>query len=114
MKKTSSSKKPAKTSGDDAVAACVLAAIDAHNKSADKKRRVEKDLKAVLYGKDGRLDSLGLVNLIVAVEERVSRQFGAQVVLADSRAMSQKSSPFRTVGSLVAYVGQRIKEAGGR
>jgi acyl carrier protein len=98
MKKTSAAKG---SDGQEKLLKCVYAAIDAHNKSAGARRRL---------GKDGKLDSLGLVNFIVAVEERLSKELGAELVLADSRAMSQKSSPFRTVKSLVDYVGQLLKD----
>ena len=93
---------------------CVYSAIDAHNRGAASKHRLEKSTSAVLFGKDGRLDSLGLVNMIVAVEESVSKEFGAELILADSRAMSQKTSPFRTVRSLVDYVSLLLKESGAR
>ncbi len=56
-----------------------------------------------LMGKSSGLDSLGLVNLIVDVEGRLLDDFDVEITLADERAMSQKHSPFRTVGSLAAY-----------
>lgn len=57
----------------------------------------------VLYGENGTFDSLGLVSLIVDVEQQFA-QIGLQVTLTDDRAMSQRSSPFRTVQSLVDYI----------
>ena len=47
-----------------------------------------------LIGQDGLLDSLGLVNLILLVEERIADELGVSVTLADEKAMSQRSSPF--------------------
>ena len=57
-----------------------------------------------LFGSGGWLDSMGLVTLVVEVEQVLAERFGMQVTLADDRAMSQRSSPFRTVGTLVAYI----------
>ena len=57
-----------------------------------------------LFGRGGWLDSMGLVTLVVEVEQLLAERFGLQVTLADDRAMSQRSSPFRTVGTLVAYI----------
>jgi acyl carrier protein len=57
-----------------------------------------------LLGRKGVLDSMGLVTLIVDVEQRLEEEYGAVVVLADERAMSQKRSPFRTVGTLSDYI----------
>lgn len=67
-----------------------------------------------LIGKQAVLDSLALVTLIVDLEQRVEEEFGAALTLADDRAMSQRSSPFRTVGSLVAYLEQLLGEEPGR
>ena len=44
-------------------------------------------------GRGGHLDSLGLVNLILFVEERVFTEFGIEITLSDDRAMSQKKRP---------------------
>jgi D-alanine--poly(phosphoribitol) ligase subunit 2 len=64
----------------------------------------------VLYGSGGGLDSLGLVSLILEVEEAVNAQCGTPLVLADAQAMSQKRNPFRDVQSLADYVLRRLEE----
>ena len=65
----------------------------------------------VLYGEGGVLDSLGLVSLIVEIEAAVTDEYGVTLSLANNRALSQKSSPFRTVGTLVDYVVNQVEEA---
>lgn len=62
-----------------------------------------------LFGEAGLLDSVGLVSLLLAVEEEVSGKFGVAVALADEKALSQKNSPFRTIGTLVDYAVQEIE-----
>ncbi len=57
-----------------------------------------------LLGTGSVLDSLGLVALIVDVEDRLRSAHGLSVTLADDRAMSETRSPFRTVQSLAEYV----------
>jgi acyl carrier protein len=56
-----------------------------------------------LLGREGVVDSLGLVSVIVSVEQSLEDELGISVSLADERAFSQRTSPFRTVGSLAAY-----------
>ena len=56
-----------------------------------------------LFGKEGQLDSLGLVELLMDIEQRLA-DIGVQITIADDRAMSQKHSPFATVETLTAYV----------
>ena len=63
-----------------------------------------------LLGRKGVLDSMGLVTLIVDVEQRLEEEYDVVVVLADERAMSQKRSPFRSVGSLTDYICQLAEE----
>ena len=50
----------------------------------------------------------------MAVEQAVEDELGASVTLADEKAMSQSTSPFRTVGTLAAYVWRQLGEHGGR
>ena len=64
-----------------------------------------------LYGNNGILDSMGLVSMIVAVEQDVEDEYNVQITIANAKAMSQKNSPFKTVGSLATYVEGLIKEA---
>ena len=63
----------------------------------------------VLFGKN--LDSMGIVFLVTELEERISDEFDIDVALADERAMSQKTSPFRSVKTLTKYVQTLITEA---
>jgi acyl carrier protein len=63
-----------------------------------------------LIGRSAVLDSMGLVTLIVEVEQRLEADFDLVVVLADDRAMSQTRSPFLSVGSLADYVMQLAAE----
>jgi acyl carrier protein len=58
------------------------------------------------------LNSLDLVSVIVGLEERIEDEYAVSVTIADERAMSQRHSPFRTVGTLADYVHQLIAEAG--
>ena len=62
-----------------------------------------------LYGGNGKLDSLGLVNLLVAIEQNLEDKFDINVTIADEKAMSQKSSPFKTVNTLLEYLNKIIK-----
>lgn len=66
--------------------------------------------ETVLFGPGARLDSMGLVTLVVDVEQQLQASFGWTVTLADDRAMSQRHSPFRTVGTLRDYALQLARE----
>jgi D-alanine--poly(phosphoribitol) ligase subunit 2 len=72
---------------------------------------IELGFAAPLFGADGVLDSLALVTLVLALEDSIEERTGIAVSLADERAVSQTASPFRTVGTLTAYVETLMREA---
>ncbi len=92
-----------------AIEQVVLAAISATNLARKEDAQLEVSTTAPLYGPGSPLDSLGLVSLLIEVEEGL-RDAGTDVVLSDERAVSQKQSPFRDVPSLVAYIEKLIAE----
>jgi acyl carrier protein len=63
-----------------------------------------------LIGHEAVLDSMGLVTLVVEIEQLLEEEYDVAVVLADERAMSQKNSPFRSVRSLIDYTCQLVEE----
>ena len=88
----------------------VFSTIDALNQELNKEDRLKKSLETRLFGGNSNLDSLGLINLIVAVEKNIENEFDTTITLADERAMSQENSPFRTVGSLTDYIEMIFEE----
>lgn len=63
-----------------------------------------------LYGEKSILDSMGLVYLITDIEEKISDEFSKHIVLANEKAMSQKTSPFRDVETLAKYIQNILEE----
>jgi len=63
-----------------------------------------------LYGGGGALDSMALVSFITDLEEIISEKFDKDIILADERAMSQRTSPFRSVESLTRYIKKLLEE----
>jgi acyl carrier protein len=61
-----------------------------------------------LFGEGGLLDSMALVSLVIAVEQAVEDKYEVAVALADEKALSQRSSPYRTIGTLAAYAAQEL------
>lgn len=76
-----------------------------HNKTLE-----NPSFETKLFGADGALDSLSLVLFVTDLEEKISDEFNKQIILADEKAMSQRTSPFRNVESLVNYIENLLKE----
>lgn len=81
----------------------IFDAVSEINEQRPPDQQLEVSPDMVLFGKEGRLDSLGLVSLIVAVEQRIEDEYGVAITLADDRAVSASSSPFGTAASLADY-----------
>lgn len=58
----------------------------------------------LLESAGGALDSLGVVNLMVEVEGRIQSSLGHSISLVPALAELPETSPFRSVGTLSAYV----------
>ena len=69
------------------------------------------DRDTPLFGREGFLDSMGLVTLVVSVEQAIEDELGVGVSLAAERALSQRISPYRTVGTLADYADTLVQGA---
>ena len=88
----------------------IFLAIDEMNEVLTPKEQLTKSEETVLYGSEGKIDSLGLINLIIMVEQNIEDEFNHTITLASEKAMSQKHSPFRTIGTLADYIDMLLKE----
>ena len=58
---------------------------------------------SLLFGGEGLLDSIGLVSVVIEVEQKLSDLAGREISLMDDRALSRSRSPFRTPRALAEY-----------
>jgi len=82
----------------------IYVAIDEINEQLPEDQNLEKSLETVLLGSSGKLESVNLVNLLVAIEENIEETFGIPISITDERAVSEKNSPFRTVETLCNFM----------
>ena len=84
--------------------------VDELNQLRPTEEHLEKNLEAPLAGDFGRLDSSGLINLIVMTEQKADEELGVPILLTDDRTMSQVKNVFRTLGTLADYIHQLLNE----
>ena len=94
---------------DEDILEIVLQAIRTTNAARPPSSQVPVSPDVALFGTGGALDSLGLLTLLLDIEDDMQRT-GYPVRLSDDRAMSQTRSPFRSVPSLVEYIGRIARE----
>jgi D-alanine--poly(phosphoribitol) ligase subunit 2 len=94
----------------DKIVQIIYEVIDETNAGLPPENRLVKSTETVLFGRQGKLDSVGLVHFIVAVEDRLREDLGLSITLADERAMSRSNSPFRSVSALTAYIAELTEQ----
>jgi len=82
----------------------IHAAIDVVNQQLPAARRLNKSPDTVIVGPSGSLDSLGIVNFVITLEEKTSEAIGRPVQLLDETALIEANGPFRTIGTLTTYL----------
>ena len=92
------------------IEALVLGAMSNTNQAQIPAKQLRVAADAPLFGADSPLDSLGLVSLLIDIEEALAER-GFEVNLSDARAMSESRSPFRNVPALVGYIRERLDAA---
>ncbi|MCC7009041.1 MAG: hypothetical protein IT184_09515 [Acidobacteria bacterium] len=88
----------------EALTTAVFDAIDEVNALRPATDQLPKTLETELVGEAGRLDSLGVVNLIVALEPRVEAVLRSPVSLLADERFDPGAGAFRTVASLVEHL----------
>ena len=71
--------------------------------------KIELQYDSKLFGGDGPLDSMALVNLIVDLEDFIEDEYDKSITLADEKAMSRRTSPFSRVNLLIDYIKEKIE-----
>ena len=82
----------------------VLEAIDELNEQLPSDRQLGNSNETALFGKSGAVDSFGLVNLLVAIEEKIDHEFGVSINIADLNMIAWDSNPFKSIGNLIDHV----------
>ncbi|MGM0534242.1 MAG: hypothetical protein ACQERK_07095 [Campylobacterota bacterium] len=86
------------------VEALIITTLKELNEELEKEALANPTADTRLFGGSGALDSLALVSFVTDLEDAIDEAFDKEVVLADEKAMSQKTSPFRSVRTLSEYI----------
>jgi len=91
------------------VTGAVYRSIEAVNDLLPPEQALEADGDVVLLGKDARLDSMGFVNFIVALEQELERELGRGLDIADLLNMqSEHGNPVSTVADMINLLSERL------
>jgi acyl carrier protein len=83
---------------EDKIQNIVSGAIDRLNELLPTGQSLPKETTTILLGRGGWLDSMGFVNLLVALEEQLEKQLGITATIADEVMLDGQG--FSTIGEL--------------
>jgi acyl carrier protein len=86
----------------------VYQAVDQVNAQSGNGPKIVKDPSTPLLDSEGGIDSLALVNLVVALEQVVFDETEKSITVADENVYSSPDTPFRTLGTLAAYLNKML------
>ncbi len=91
------------------VSEIILEQVELYNENLDTPVDTSHGNETILFGAGGVLDSVDFVGLILDIEQAINDEFGKRIALSSERAMSQKNSPFRTVGTLAEFINAQLE-----
>ena len=94
----------------DAIVKMLYNVVDELNQLLPPEEHLEKSLEAPLGGDSGKLDSAGLINLIVVTEQKAAEELGSPILLTDDDTLSHVNQIFSTLGTLSNHIHQLLKE----
>jgi acyl carrier protein len=88
----------------------ILEALASVNELLPANKRIPATVDGVLYGRRGRLDSLGLVRLLATIEQLIEEEYSISINFGEDIDRLQKIRPFKTIKTLADYVSLLMKE----
>ncbi len=82
----------------------IYEAIDEFNAGLAAEDQLKKDPDELLFDRNGKLDSIGFVNLSTAIETKLESEFGLVISLFGQQFESNTKDPLKTVESLIEYL----------
>jgi len=79
-------------------------AISEVNKQLPKRDKISDYKTSEYFGDNGKLDSLGLINFIVILEEEINKNLNIQTTLAKEELINTENSPFKNYKNLSEYI----------
>lgn len=95
----------------DGAVRLILARLARLGQELDKPTLAQADEQTRLFGEASPLDSIGLVTLMSDLEDDIHKACGVWVTIADEKAMSRLTSPFRRVGLLADHIVELVAAA---
>lgn len=82
----------------------ILESVKELNEQLDDDKKLSISDNMPIFGKEGRLDSLDFVNLMVIIEDNIFQAFDKSITIVNEKAFSLKYNPFANVERLALFI----------
>ena len=82
--------------------------IDEVNDQLLPQQRIDKEINTILIGKDAKIDSMALVNLLVSIEDKIEKKFDTNISLFNEEAFGREDSYLKTINTLIKFIENKI------
>ena len=82
----------------------ILDSLQEYDEEADEDKLLEVSENTILLDKQGKLDSLDFVTLIVIIESNIFNKLEKNITIVSEKAFSKKYSPFKNVNTLTEFI----------
>ncbi len=96
------------TDTNDLFLEIIYSAIKEVNKQQPPEYQLNLDKNEFLISDKSSLDSLGLITLLINIEEKISKKFKINLNLLDEELISEKNTPFETLASLAVWLKNNV------
>lgn len=86
----------------------IYTAIDEINLLRPNDKKIPKSPESLLYGRNGVLDSLGILNLAIAIETKFEENDDTIISLAENISSMHKNNPFESITTLIEYIKSQL------
>ena len=90
----------------------ILDSLQEFNEEADEDKLLEVSENTTLLDKQGKLDSLDLVTLIVIIESNIFNKLDKNITIVSEKAFSKKYSPFKNINTLTEFIAELLESEG--
>lgn len=89
----------------------IFKVIDDLNRQLDSDSKLKKSITEELMGEKSKLDSLGLINFVINVEQEIEEKYDQKITLFNDHILSTNNNPFNTIDAFANYILELLKKA---
>ena len=87
----------------------IFSSVKDLNKQQPPESKLKIKKNELLIAEKSNLDSLGLVTLLIIIEDKIKKDLNKKIVLVNDKLISVENTPFKTIDSLARWLVKNVK-----